>query len=94
MTECRKELFVGSWFSRRSRDSPEHKVDNNVDQKSKSLDLLSRFVMIVEQETVDEQKGGPVGGVDVDKEREGTKSMPVFLVGVGVVEGRQYEDQH
>ena len=94
MTECRKELFVGSWFSRRSRDSPEHKVDNNVDQKSKSLDLLSRFVMIVEQETVDEQKGGPVGGVNVDKEREGTKSMPIFLGGVGVVEGRQYEDQH
>ena len=50
--------------------------------------------MIVEQETVDEQKGGPVGGVDVDKEREGTKSMPVFLVWVGVVEGRQYKDQH
>ena len=94
MTECRKELFVGSWFSRRSRDSPEDKVDNNVGQKSKSLDLLSRFVMIVEQETVDEQKGGPVGGVDVDKEREGTKSMPIFLGGVGVVEGRQYEDQH
>ena len=51
-------------------------------------------MMIVEQETVDEQKGGPVGGVDVDKEREGTKSMPIFLGGVGVVEGRQYEDQH
>ena len=51
-------------------------------------------MMIVEQETVDEQKGGPVGGMDVDKEREGTKSMPVFLVGVGVVEGRQYKDQH
>ena len=51
-------------------------------------------MMIVEQETVDEQKGGPVGGVDIDKEREGTKSMPVFLVGVGVVEGRQYKDQH
>ena len=51
-------------------------------------------MMIVEQETVDEQKGGLVGGVDVDKEREGTKSMPVFHVGVGVVEGRQYEDQH
>ena len=33
---------------------------------SKGLDLLSRFVMIVEQETVDEQKGGPVAGVDVD----------------------------
>ena len=49
-------------------------------------------MMIVEQETVDEQKGGPVSGVDVDKEREGTKSMPVFLVGAGVVEGRQYKD--
>ena len=51
-------------------------------------------MMIVEQETVDEQKGGPVGGVDVDKEREDSKSMPIFLVGVGVIEGRQYEDQH
>ena len=92
MTECRKELFVGSWFSRRSRDSPEDKVKINFDHKSNGINLLPRFMMIVEQETVDEQKGGPVGGVDVDKEREGTKSMPVFLVGVGVVEGRQYKD--
>ena len=51
-------------------------------------------MMIVEQEPVDEQKGGPVGGVDVDKEREDSKSMPIFLGGVRVVEGRQYKDQH
>ena len=71
------------------------KLKIHVDHMPRGLvDLLSRFMMKVEQETVDEQKGGPVGGVDVDKEREGTKSMPVFLVWVGVVEGRQYKDQH
>ena len=51
-------------------------------------------MMKVEQETVDEQEGGPVSSVDVDQEREDTKSMPIFLDGVGVVEGRQYKDQH
>ena len=71
------------------------KLKIHVDHMSRGLvDLLSRFMMKVEQETVDEQKGGPVGGVDVDKEREDSKSMPIFLVGVGVIEGRQYEDQH
>ena len=51
-------------------------------------------MMKVEQETVYEQEGGPVSSVDVDQEREDTKSMPIFLDGIGVVEGRQYKDQH
>ena len=46
-------------------DRPD-KVKIDFDRKSNGINLLPRFMMIVEQETVDEQEGGPVAGVDVD----------------------------
>ena len=56
------------------------------------LDLLSRVVVVLEQELVNGQEGGPVASVGVDQEREGTQHMLMRLV--SIVEGRQEKHQN
>ena len=54
--------------------------------------LLSRVVVVFEEELVDGQEGGPVASVGVDQEREGTQHMLMRLV--SIVEGRQEKHQN
>jgi len=56
------------------------------------ISLLSRVVVVLEQELVNGQEGGPVASVGVDQEREGTQHMLMRLV--SIVEGRQEKHQN
>ena len=60
------------------------------DALSSIKNLLSRVVVVFEEELVDGQEGGPVASVGVDQEGEGAKNMLVRLV----VERRQQKHQN